>query len=204
MNIEESVGKTPSKRWDSVTRFYDKVYWLFMSFCKCCFILMVALTSYVVFNRYIIKSPLTWGEPIVLMCMVYMSLISAALAIRKDTHIRMTIIDFIVPRKISDVLKCCAHIGITFFSWFMIIYGFQFCKIAAKSTMTGVGIKNVWLYLSVPIAGIALALMESERLLNFIKRRLYPEWAREQNAALEGLSIKEQKIAEALEGEVLS
>ncbi|WP_180270783.1 TRAP transporter small permease [Sporanaerobium hydrogeniformans] len=201
MSKKENKNAMPPKGWDAVTKFFDAVHWLFMSFCKCCFILMVALTSYVVFNRYIIKNPLTWGEPVVLMCMVYMSLISAALAIRKDTHIRMTVIDFVVPRRVSDVLKGCAHIGITFFSWFMIIYGFEFCKIAAKSTMTGVGIKNIWLYLSVPIAGVALALMESERLLNFIKRRLYPEWAKAQNAALEGLSVQEQKIVEALEGE---
>ena len=82
---------------EKVTKFFDWVYWFFMTTCKLCFIGMVSITAFVVFNRYIIKGSLVWGEPVVLMFMVYMSLISAALAIRKDTHIRMAVIDMLVP-----------------------------------------------------------------------------------------------------------
>ncbi|MBE6907864.1 TRAP transporter small permease [Marasmitruncus massiliensis] len=153
-----------------MTKFFDIVYHIFMSFCKLCFIGMVGITAYVVFGRYVLKSSPVWGEPVVLMCMVYMSLISAALAIRKDSHIRMTIIDFLVPERVSDVMKCAAQIGIFCFSIFMIIYGWKFSLLAGKNVITGVGIKSMWLYLSVPVAGCAMCLMEIERLLNFIKR----------------------------------
>lgn len=153
-----------------MTKFFDIVYHIFMSFCKLCFIGMVGITSYVVFGRYVLKSSPVWGEPIVLMCMVYMSLISAALAIRKDTHIRMTIIDFLVPEKVVEVLKGIAMTCIFGFSIFMIIYGWKFSMVAGKNVITGVGIKSMWLYLSVPLAGIALLLMEIERFLNFIIR----------------------------------
>lgn len=175
----------PPKGWDSVTKFFDFVYWIFMSFCKLCFIGMVALTSYVVFNRYVIKNALTWGEPVVLMFMVYMSLISAALAIRKDTHIRMTIIDFVVSEKAVNVMKALAQISIFAFSIFMITDGIKFAKLASRNIMTGVCIRSMWLYIAVPIAGVAMALMEIEQFLNFVKRRKYPEWAAAQKAAAE-------------------
>jgi TRAP-type C4-dicarboxylate transport system permease small subunit len=97
-----------------------------------------------------------------------MSLISAALAIRQDTHIRMTIIDFILPEKGVEILKGLAHLCIFAFSFFMIIYGWKFSMLAGKNVITGVGIKSMWLYLAVPIAGVALALMGIERFLNYI------------------------------------
>ncbi len=154
-----------------VTKFFDIVYRFFMSVCKIFFAVMVLLTSYVVVNRFFIKAPLAWGEPIVLMCMVYMCMISAALAIRKDTHIRMTILDMILPEKAVCVFRALAQIGIFIFAIFMIIEGWKFSMLAGRNVITGVGIKSMWLYLSVPFAGVGLALMEIERAINFFDRR---------------------------------
>lgn len=154
-----------------VTRFFDGVYWLFMTSCKLCFIAMVIITAAVVFNRYVLKYSMTWGEPVVLMCMVYMSLVSAALAIRKDTHIRMQVIDFLVSKKAVAVMRAAAQVGIFIFGLFMIYYGWQFMtKVARRNIMTGVGIRSTWLYLANPVAGAAICLMEIERFINFIDR----------------------------------
>lgn len=159
--------KTPA-----VTKFFDTVHFLFMSFCKLCFIAMVLITSYVVFGRFVLNNSPVWGEPIVLMCMVYMSLISASLAIRSDTHIRMTIIDLIVPENVVNFCKGLAQVMIFGFSIFMIINGWQFAMLAGKNVITGVGIKSMWLYLSVPMAGVALALMEIECFIRFVARQI--------------------------------
>ncbi len=153
-----------------VTQFFDRVYWLFMSSCKITFVFMLAITAIVVFNRFVIKSSLVWGEPVVLMCMVYMSLVSAALAIRNDSHIRMTVIDFIVNEKVVAVMRGSAQVAIFFFGLFMLIYGWQFSMLAGRNVMTGVGIKSMWLYLACPVAGVAVCLMEIERLINFFDR----------------------------------
>lgn len=154
-----------------VTKFFDFVYKFFMTICKIFFTLMVVLTSYVVFNRFVLKGSLPWGEPVILMCMVYMCMISASLAIRADTHIRMTIIDMIAPEKFVCVLRALAQVCIFAFSIFMIIFGWQFSMVAGRNVITGVGIKSMWLYLSVPLAGVALCLMEIERVINFFDRK---------------------------------
>jgi TRAP-type C4-dicarboxylate transport system permease small subunit len=155
---------------ERVTKFFDLVYAVFMTTCKICFIAMVVLTSYVVFNRYIVKSPLSWGEPIVLMFMVYMALVSAALAVRKDSHIRMQIIDFFLPRKGVAFFRGLAQVCIFFFGIFMILNGWGFSIQAGRNLMTGVGIKSLWLYVAVPIAGVAICLMEIERLIKCVDR----------------------------------
>jgi TRAP-type transport system small permease protein len=153
-----------------VTKFFDGVYWFFMFTCKLAFIAMVGITSYVVVNRFFIKHSLVWGEPVVLMCMVYMSLISAALAIRKDTHIRMTVIDFVAPEKVIAVMRGAAQVAIFGFGLFMIVYGWKVSMLAGRNIMTGVGIKSLWLYFACPVSGVAMCLMEIERLINFFDR----------------------------------
>ncbi len=153
-----------------VTRFFDHVYSFFMTTCKLMFIAMVIICAAVVINRYVFKAPMVWGEPIVLMCMVYMSLVSAALAIRKDTHIRMQVIDFVCPKKGISVLRAIAQILIFVFGVFMIIYGWKFSLLAGKNIITGVGIRSLWLYITCPIAGVAMCLMEIERFINCIDR----------------------------------
>ena len=46
------------------------------------------------------------------MCMVYMALISASLAVRTDTHIRVMLIDYLLPKKAIEVLKALSHVMI--------------------------------------------------------------------------------------------
>lgn len=154
----------------SVTKFFDLVYRFFMTTCQIAFVFMVIICFAVVTNRYVIKRPMAWGEPVVLMCMVYMSLVSAALAIRKDTHIRMQLIDFFLPKKAICFLRGAGQILIFLFGIFMIIYGAQFTQLAGRNIMTGVGIKSAWLYVACPVAGVAMCLMEGERFINCIDR----------------------------------
>lgn len=192
---------------EKITRFFDIVYRFFMTVCKIFFTLMVVLTTYVVINRFIIKGALPWGEPIILMCMVYMCMVSAALAIRKDTHIRMTVLDMVLPDKIICVLRAAAQICIFVFSFFMIIYGWRFSMVAGRNLITGVGIKSMWLYLSVPFAGVALCLMEIERLIRFFDRRrrgeTLPQLEREQDEKNRAYAerLRQQKLAERAEKE---
>lgn len=149
-------------------KFYDAVYWLFMSFCKLVFIASICITSYVVFCRYILHLTPRWGEQAILLCMVYMALISASLAVRTDTHIRVMLIDYLLPQKVIGLLKAMSHVMIFGFSLFMIIYGVQFTALMGKSVMSGLGCKQSFLYASVPIAGVCMLLMQSEKFILYI------------------------------------
>lgn len=149
-------------------KFYDSVYWLFMSFCKLVFIASICITSYVVFCRYILHKTPRWGEQSILMCMVYMALISASLAVRSDTHLRVCIVDFIFPKIVVNILKMLSQVMIFAFSLFMIIYGVKFCGIMSKSVLSGIPVPQSVLYAAVPIAGVCMLLMQSERFLLFV------------------------------------
>jgi len=157
-------------------KFYDAVYWVFLTFCKLLFIASICITSYVVFMRFVLSKTPRWGEQAILMCMVYMALISASLAIRTDKHLRVVLIQYAFPVKIRakamEVLHSLSQVMIFLFSLFMIVYGYQFTMLMTRSVLSGIPIAKAWLYAAVPVAGLCMLLMQSERFVLFILKIL--------------------------------
>ena len=74
---------------DKVKPVYDILDKVLLFICKIFLITDILITSFAVAGRYIsfIPDP-SWSEEVVLTCMSYMAVLSAALAIRRKAHIR--------------------------------------------------------------------------------------------------------------------
>ena len=86
-----AVSYTHLEKIDKIKPAYDITYKVVLFVCKLLLIADILITSMAVAGRYIsfIPDP-AWSEEIVLTCMSYMAVLSAALAIRRGAHIRMT------------------------------------------------------------------------------------------------------------------
>ena len=153
----------------TIEKIYDKLYAIVMFLCKILLIADVLITSYAVLGRYVgsfvpfLKDP-AWSEEIVLTCMIYMSFLSAALAIRKQTHIRMTSLDIYLPVKLRQVLDLASDVMILAFSGIMVYYGFTYAiSVGSRASYVSLPwLSRFWLYAPIPIAGIAIFLFELE------------------------------------------
>ena len=85
---------------DKIKPAYDVTYKIVLLLCKLLLVADILITTMSVAGRYIsfIPDP-AWSEEIVLTCMAYMAVLSAALAIRRNAHIRMTAFDTYIPKK---------------------------------------------------------------------------------------------------------
>ena len=96
------------KKADAV---YDKMYKLLMLICKLLLIADICITTESVIGRFVLVIPdPAWSEEIVLILMSYMAVLSAALAIRRNAHIRMTSFDRYLPKKVVKTLDVVADI----------------------------------------------------------------------------------------------
>ena len=89
---------------DKIRPLYDAVYKFVLFICKLLLVVDIAITSMSVAGRYIsfIPDP-AWSEEVVLSCMAYMAVLSAALAIRRGAHIRMTALDsYLLKNTLSE------------------------------------------------------------------------------------------------------
>ena len=101
--------------------------------CKLLLIADIIITSVTVAGRYFpfFTAP-HWGEEMVLTLMVYMAVLSATLAIRKRTHIRMTAFDQYLPKKVIICLDLLADLAV-------LILGIGLFNLGADMAMTPMG-----------------------------------------------------------------
>jgi len=133
----------------------------------------IIIVSMVVAGRYIafIPSP-AWGEEIILTLMAYMAVLSAALAIRRKAHIRMTAFDKYLPEKLVIFLDILSDIAVLVLAVVMIVVGWRYAlQIGSKGTYISMPtVSRFWMYLPIPVAGVAMLIFQIEVLLNNLKR----------------------------------
>ena len=160
------------EKLDKIKPLYDGVYKVVLVICKLLLIADILITSFAVLGRYIpaIPDP-SWSEEVVLTLMSYMAVLSAALAIRRGAHIRMTAFDRYLPDKLLKVLDIISDIVVLAFAVIMLIVGIDYAStIGSKGTYVSMpSVSRIWMYLPVPIAGGAMILFELETLYAHIK-----------------------------------
>ena len=129
-------------------------------------------TTMAVAGRYIsfIPDP-AWSEEVVLTCMSYMAVLSAALAIRRGAHIRMTAFDRYLPAKVVKSLDIIADLAVLALAVIMITVGWKYATgIGSKGTYVSMPkVSRFWMYFPVPLAGVAMLVFEVEALYNHVK-----------------------------------
>ena len=103
--------------------------------------------------------------------MSYMAVLSAALAIRRGAHIRMTAFDMYLPKKVVKALDILADLAVMVLGVVMMAVGWNYA-----TTLGGRGfyvsmpwLSRFWMYFPVPLAGVAMVIFEIESLYNHIK-----------------------------------
>ena len=137
------------KAVDKIKPAYDATYKFVLLICKLLLIGDIAITTMAVAGRYIsfIPDP-AWSEEIVLTFMAYMAVLSAALAIRRGAHIRMTAFDPYLPKGVVRFLDVLSDIAVL---------------------RLAVVVSKFWHYFPIPLAGVAMLIFELEALYNHIK-----------------------------------
>ena len=157
---------------DKIKPIYDLTYKALMILCKLLLIGDILITSMAVTGRYVpfVPDP-SWTEEIVLTLMAYMAVISAALAIRKGAHIRMTAFDRYLPKTLIKVLDIIADLFVMAFGVVMLVVGFKYASsIGAKGFYISLPkLSKFWMYFPIPVAGFAMIVFELESIYNHIK-----------------------------------
>ncbi|MCI9147471.1 MAG: TRAP transporter small permease [Hungatella sp.] len=160
------------KTIDKIKPAYDITYKAVMVICKLLLIADILITTMAVLGRYIpfIPDP-AWSEEVVLTCMSYMAVLSAALAIRRGAHIRMTAFDLYLPKGLVKFLDILADSGVLVLSVIMIVVGWQYAAgLGAKGSYVSMPkVSRFWMYFPVPLAGVAMLIFELEAIYNDIK-----------------------------------
>ena len=160
------------EKLDRIRPFYDAVYKIVLFICKILLIADILITTYQVLGRYVpfIDDP-AWTEETILTLMSYMAVLSAALAIRRGAHIRMTALDRYLPEGLLKILDILADVAVLGLAVIMMVQGWAYAiNIGSKGTYVSMTwLSRFWMYFPVCIAGIAMIVFEMEAIYTHIK-----------------------------------
>lgn len=163
---------------DKIKPIYDVIYKVVLLLCKILLIADILITTMAVAGRYIsfIPDP-AWSEEVVLSAMSYMAVLSAALAIRSNSHIRMTAFDRYLPKKVLIYSDIISDIFVMILAIVMIVVGWKYAiQIGARGTYVSMpSVSRFWMYFPIPLAGVAMFVFEIEAIYNHIKRLFVKE-----------------------------
>lgn len=158
---------------DKIKPIYDIVYKVTLFICKLLLIADIGITFMAVCGRYIpfIPDP-AWSEQVVLTLMSYMAVLSAALAIRNGSHIRMTSFDSYLPKALIRFLDILADLAVLVLALIMIVVGWQYAQtIGGRGAYESMPwLSRFWMYFPIPLAGVAMLVFELEALYNHVKQ----------------------------------
>lgn len=157
---------------DKIKPAYDMTEKVVMFVCKLLLIADIAITCFSVLGRWLpfIKNT-AWTEETILTLMSYMVVLSAALAIRKNSHIRMTAFDHYLPPMLIKILDILSDICMLALAFVMITVGWKYAStIGAKGTYVSMTwLSRFWMYFPIPVAGVAMLIFQVEAFYNDIK-----------------------------------
>lgn len=169
---------------DKIKPVYDITDKIVMIICKVLLIADICITGYAVCGRLLhdyipfLKDP-SWTEEVVLTLMSYMAVLSAALAIRHEKHIRMDAFDAFLPEKLKLILDIAADVAVLVLGLIMLITGWKYAStIGARGTYVSMmWLSRFWMYFPIPLAGLAMVIFEIERILEHLRKAFVKEEA---------------------------
>lgn len=172
LDYEEVTMPGIFEKIDKIRPVYDAADKAVMFVCKMLLIIDILITTMSVIGRYVpfVPDP-AWSEEVVLTCMSYMAVLSAALAIRKGSHIRMTAFDRYLPKWLLKFLDILADICVLVLAFVMLIVGWKYARqIGSRGTYVSMPfLSRFWMYFPIPLAGLAMIIFEIEALYSHIK-----------------------------------
>lgn len=154
-----------------IQKLFDAFFGLITFLCKAMIMLQVICVTIVVIGRYVFNVTPAWGEELTLFCLVWMSLMGAALALRDNSHLRITMFDSLMSPKVISALNLLGDIVVSLFAAAIFWYGISMTKQVSRSILYGMHISKGYLYAAVPAAGAMFLIVEIERIFKWFYGR---------------------------------
>lgn len=129
--------------------------WLLNLLAGASFLVMVVLTCWQVFTRYILGSPSSWSEELVSYMFAWMSLLGASIVTSERGHMNIPIlVDMAGPVGKKPLLCLGEVIAFLFSLVILVLGGVQIAKLAMGQMTSSLGVPIGVFYVVLPLCGV--------------------------------------------------
>lgn len=119
------------------------------------FIVMVALTCWQVFTRYVLKNPSTWSEELVSYLFAWMSLMGASIVTSESGHMNIPVLVDRLNPQMRSYMRIVHELIALLFSLAILVYGgWQISRLAMGQMTSSLGVPVGIFYFVMPLCGV--------------------------------------------------
>ncbi len=119
------------------------------------FIVMVALTCWQVFTRYVLKNPSTWSEELVSYLFAWMSLMGASIVTSESGHMNIPVLVDRLNPQMRSYMRILHELIALLFSLAILVYGgWQISRLAMGQMTSSLGVPVGIFYFVMPLCGV--------------------------------------------------
>lgn len=108
--------------------------------------------------RYILQDSLAWSDEVALLCFTWMVFLTAALAVRDNSHVRVEVLDNILPAGLNWFLNQLIWIAIALTGAYMVWMGTEFVSFTFGQTSAAIRYPTWLRDTSLPVSGALIIL----------------------------------------------
>jgi TRAP-type C4-dicarboxylate transport system permease small subunit len=128
-------------------------------------VLLVLITGWMVFTRYVLNDTATWVERGALLAVLWVALPVAAVGIRERFHMAVEVLLFALPPALREGLRIAADIALLALGWVMAVEAWGLSGQMWAFRIPLLGLSQGWQFMPMAICGALVALFAAEHLL---------------------------------------
>lgn len=132
-------------------------------------VVLVAITGWQVWGRYVLNDTPTWAERLSLLLILIVSLPVAAVGLRENFHISISAVTNILPQKAARFLEYFNAIALLLFGLAMAWYSSILVAGTWNRDIPLLGVPQAFQYIPLVICGALIALFMAERLIGLMR-----------------------------------
>jgi len=140
------------------TAIMDRVYLLLRAVCVGILAAYLGLVLMQVFFRYVLNESLFWAEEAVRFSMVWSVLLGSALVARDRAHIRIDVVENLLPPRARQVLDRVLDLLMVVFAIILAVTGMRFVGRSMMQTSPSLNLPMWLVYCAVPVGAVLQAL----------------------------------------------
>ncbi len=129
-------------------------------------IVLIALVSFQVFNRVVVKVSMPWLEELARYTSAWVVFIGASYAAKQRAHIGVTAIVDMLPKSWRKSTEVLMYVTCVMFSLVMLFYGVKIVNVQMNmgQLTPALRVPMYWPYLSIPFGGLMLTFRFCEQI----------------------------------------
>ncbi|MDU2064893.1 MAG: TRAP transporter small permease [Sporomusaceae bacterium] len=133
-------------------------------------ITMVALVSYQVFQRYVLKYTPPWSEELAVYLMIWFGMIGIAVGVRRNSHMALHYFADLFPQVLQHPLAILKYILILTYTGILFNEGLSMVELTLRQTSPALHIPVAYVYAALPVSFALILIFSLERLVRLLRQ----------------------------------